>query len=112
MFSTTDVGPSRQIRVYAMTGATRRPLELPRAVREHEERFRGLPSAALSKSLADALFASTVRGECTPATQACPVDALLVELWRQDWQPDTLVARESLLAGYRYPVASLWTSSP
>ena len=107
MFSTTDEGTARQVRLIAVHGTERWPLELPDHLYELMQRFRGLPNQQWSIRLAGAMLDYAQSEGCRESSESCHFDAIVIELWLTDYQPETLMPAERQLLQYRHETISL-----
>ena len=90
MFSTTDVGPQRRLRVYLVAEDGPRELGVPVPLEDRAERAAALPTPDRLGEFGRQVALD--RGGAVPS-----LSAVRVELWRTRFDPDGLVPQPELL---------------
>ena len=91
MFSTTDGNSWRWVRLYVRAEGRSEELSMPPSLQDLAERAQALPSPHRLQALADAAAARERRKQR-------PVTEVDVEVWRADFDPDTLAVHARRLA--------------
>ena len=101
MFATSDVGSSRLLVVTAATvDGDRRRVTLNAPLDELTKRVRGLPNREQSAALAAAILDDL--GYDGSGVAQGELRSLTIEVWRTDFEPDTLRPRQTLINSERF----------
>jgi hypothetical protein len=100
MFSTTDDGGRRQVRVFVAAAERSEELAIPPSLQDVAKRAAVLPSDAWLLRLARGVVAREHR-------YRRPVATVRIEAWRVDYAPDTLAATTRLIREFEHRVDAI-----
>jgi hypothetical protein len=98
MFSSTELGPARTVRVFVSAPDRSEELEIPDSLAESAQKVATYPSKSLLKSLAEQFVARENRKDR-------PVDSVRIEVWRTKFDPQTLKPESEKIRDYVYQAA-------
>jgi hypothetical protein len=98
MFSSTELGPARTVRVFVSAPDRSEELQIPDSLTERAQKVGTFPSESLLRNLAEQFVAREHRKER-------PVSAIRIEVWRTSFDPQTLKPRPEKIRDYVYQVA-------
>ena len=90
MFSTLDAGGRRHIHAFAIRPGIRRAIRIPRRMKDTVQRVLTLPTEASLTALASELAV-------LPTPDEGPLEAMHLQVWQSDFDPNTLTPASSLL---------------
>ena len=105
MFSTTDDGARRRVRVFVSAPERSEEIGIAPSLEDAARRAAALPADHELARLAEGIVARERR-------YARPVETVRIETWRIDYAPDTLAATSRLLREYVYRVDTTAASRP
>jgi hypothetical protein len=98
MFSSTEYGPARYVRIY-VTGPNRsEELLIPESLEDSASRASTLPSDRMLRRLATNVVAREQRN-------GRPIERVKIEVWRTEFDPTSLAATPKKIREYDYAVA-------
>jgi hypothetical protein len=97
MFSTMDAWGNRPLRAIALRPGIRRELEIPSTLQEMRHRVQAFPSESNLRMLAAELAD-------VPTPDEGPLEAIEIQVWSTDYDPDTLAPTGSLLRSLKVPI--------
>lgn len=97
MFSTPDAPRSRVVRVYVLTPGVRREVDIPGSLADAALRAAAMPTDPRLRALA--LEIARV-----PTPEAVPPRAVVVEVWRTEYDPETLAPSPRIMKSLEAPV--------
>ncbi len=97
MFSTPDAPRSRTVRAYVLTPGVRREVEIPDALKDATLRAAAIPTDPRLTALA-----LEIAGVPTP--EDMPPRAVLIEVWKTEYDPETLAPSPRIVKSLEVPV--------
>jgi hypothetical protein len=97
MFSSTDLGPARYVRIFLYASQRSEELEIPNSLVESAQKVATFPSNSLLDSLAEKVVQRENRYQR-------PVDSVRIEIWRTQFDHVTLKPQEQKLRDYVFKV--------
>ena len=97
MFSTPDAPGSRTVRAYVLTPGVKREVPIPDSLKDAALRAAAIPTD--SRLTALALEIARV-----PTPERVPPRAVLIEVWRAEYDPETLAPSPSIVKSLEAPV--------
>ena len=98
MFSTTDSVSARQVVVYGLDeNGFGRELPVPEALSEQARRALALPSPTMLQRLLERIHRHRLETTCLSVSD-CVFPAYRIEVWRADYDPETLLPKGSRIA--------------
>jgi hypothetical protein len=98
MFSTTELGVARTVRIFVSAPDRSEELEIPDSLAEGAQKVAALPSSRLVERFAKQIAAREQRNER-------PVDSVRIEVWRTRFEIQTLKPELEKIRDYVYQVA-------
>ena len=97
MFSTPDAPRSRTVRAYVLTPGVRREVAIPDSLKDAALRAAAIPTDSRLTALA-----LEIAGAPTP--EHIPPRAVLIEVWKTEYDPETLAPSPGIVKSLEVPV--------